>query len=102
MTAQGHPRTRFKRAIEGRWLFHAELAARELGKLTLEEALELVVLYAEVEPAKFERAAVRWFSRYLDEGKDVSLLKAHLALAALSELRSEGDAAAELLAGLAR
>ena len=83
MTAQGHPRTRFKRAIEGRWLFHAEVAARELGKLTLEEALELVVLYAEVEPAKFERAAVRWLSRYLDEGKDVSLLKAHLALAAL-------------------
>ena len=94
MTAQGHPRTRFKRAIEGRWLFHAEIAAREIGQLTLAEALELVVLYAEVEPAKFERAAVRWFSRYLDEGNEVSLLKAHLALAALSELRSgEGDAA---------
>ena len=29
LTAQGHPRTRFRRAIEGRWLFHAELAARE-------------------------------------------------------------------------
>jgi hypothetical protein len=75
-------------------LFHAEIAAREIGQLTLAEALELVVLYAEVEPAKFERAAVRWFSRYLDEGNEVSLLKAHLALAALSELRSgEGDAA---------
>ena len=98
MTAQGNPRTRFKRAIEGRWLFHAEVAARELGTLSLGEALELVVLYAEVEPAKFERAAVRWFSRYLDEGEDVSLLKAHLALAALSELRSdESDAAAKLL-----
>ena len=42
------------------------------------------------------------FSRYLDEGKDVSLLKAHLAVAALSELRSgEGDAAAKLLTELA-
>ena len=102
VTAQGHPRTRFQRAIEGRWLFHAELAARELGRLTLEEALELVVLCTrKVEPAKFERAAVRWFSRYLDEGTDVSLPKAHLALAALTELRSgEVDAAAKLLAGL--
>jgi hypothetical protein len=81
VTAQGHPRTRFKRAIEGRWLFHAEVAAREMDRLTLAEALELVLLYAEVEGAKFERAAVRWFSRYLDEGKGVSLLKAHLALA---------------------
>jgi hypothetical protein len=48
LTAQGHPRSRFKRATEGRWLFHAELAAREIGTLTLDEALELVVLYAEV------------------------------------------------------
>jgi hypothetical protein len=48
-------------------LFHAELAAREIGTLSLGEALELVLLYAEVEPAKFERAAVRWFSRYLDD-----------------------------------
>jgi hypothetical protein len=82
-------------------LFHAEVAAREIGQLTSAEALHLLVLYAEVEPAKFERAAVRWFSRYLAEGKEVSLLKAHLALAALSELRAwEGTAAAELLAGL--
>jgi hypothetical protein len=56
-----------------------------------------------VEPAKFERAAVRWFSRYLGEGKDVSLLKAHLALAALSDLRSrEGDAAVKRLVELTR
>jgi hypothetical protein len=103
LPAQGHPRTRFERAIEGRWLFHAEVAAREIGALSLGEALELVVLYAEVEPAKFERAAIRWFSCHLDEGKDVSLLKAHLALAALSELRSgDGDAAAKLLIELAK
>ena len=84
-------------------MFLAEVAAREIGPLTLAEALDLVVLYAEVEPAKFERAAIRWLSRYLDEGKDVSLLKAHQALAALSELRSgEGAAAAKLLIELTR
>jgi hypothetical protein len=92
----------FKRATEGRWLFHAEIAAREIGTLSLGEALELVVLYTEEEQAKFERAATRWLSRYLDEGKHVSLLQAHLALAALAELRSgEGNASAvKLLAGL--
>jgi hypothetical protein len=57
----------------------------------------------EYEPAKLERASLRWFGRYLDEGKDASLLKAHLALGALSELRlGEGDAAAKLLIELAR
>ena len=77
MTAQGHPRSIFKRAIERGNVVVAEATAREIG-LSLEEALQLVLLYAAYEPAKLERAALRWFSRYLDEGKDVTLLKAHL------------------------
>ena len=32
--------------------------------------------------------ALRWFGRYLDEGKAVSLLEAQLALAALAELQA--------------
>jgi hypothetical protein len=51
-----------------------EANVREIG-LSLEEALELVLLYAAYEPAKLERAALRWFGRYLDEGRGVSLLK---------------------------
>ena len=77
MTAQGHPRARFQRAIEGRWVFHAELAAREAGNLTLAEALELVCLYAEAEPAKFERAALRWHARFVTEASP-SLLRAQI------------------------
>jgi hypothetical protein len=42
VTAQGHPRARFRRAIEGGWVFDAELAAREAGNLSLAEALDLV------------------------------------------------------------
>jgi hypothetical protein len=83
-------------------VFEAELAAREVG-LSLEEALQLVLLYAAYEPAKVERAALRWFGRYLDEGKSVSLLKAQIALAALGELRTgEHEQAAILLTELAR
>ena len=55
LTAQGSPRARFRRAIERGSVFEAELAAREVG-LSLEEALELVLLYAAYEPAKLERA----------------------------------------------
>ena len=87
MTAQGHPRARFQRAIEGRWVFHAELAAREAGNLSLAEALELVCLYAEAEPAKFERAALRWHARFVSEAAP-SLFRAQIALAALAELRA--------------
>jgi hypothetical protein len=43
---------------------------------------------------------LRWFGRYLDEGKGVSLLKAQLALSALAELRCGNEAARELLAKL--
>jgi hypothetical protein len=68
---------------EGRWLFPAELAARERGNLSLGEALDLVVLYAEAEPAKYEKAAL-WLARYVSEAPP-SLLRAQIALAALSD-----------------
>ena len=46
----------------------AEDAARELPDLPLEDALQLVHLYAERGSPKFEKAALRWLGRYLDEG----------------------------------
>jgi hypothetical protein len=46
----------------------AEDAARELPNLSLEEALQLVHLYAERGSPKYEKAAMRWLGRYLTEG----------------------------------
>ena len=46
----------------------AEDAARELPDLPLEDALQLVHLYAERGSPKYERAAMRWLERYLTEG----------------------------------
>jgi hypothetical protein len=69
--------------------------------LTLAEALELLVLYAEAEPAKFERAALRWHARYVTEATP-SLLRAQIALAALAELRAESEPAKKVLLGLAQ
>lgn len=68
MTADAHAQVRFRRAIERRALWMAEDAARELPNLPLEDALQLVYLYAERGSPKYERAAMRWLERYLCEG----------------------------------
>ncbi len=46
----------------------AEDAACELPKLPLEDALQLVHLYAERGSPKYEKAAMRWLECYLTEG----------------------------------
>jgi hypothetical protein len=46
----------------------AEDAARELPNMPLEDALQLVHLYAERSSPKYEKAALRWLQRYLTEG----------------------------------
>ena len=103
MTAQGHPRAIFSRAIERGNLVAAEASAREVGNLTLEEALRPLFLYAAKDPVKYERAALRWLARYATGGKAVTLLKVQLAASALAEMRAgEREAAAKLLIELAR
>jgi hypothetical protein len=49
-------------------LFHAELAARELGRLTLVDALALALLIADAEPERWPRAAARWHARFVLRG----------------------------------
>ena len=68
VTAQGSPATRFRRAVERKSLLNAELAAREMGQLNLEEALSLVLLYAAADDPRFDRAATRWIARLCTEG----------------------------------
>ena len=57
-------------------------------------------LYAEVEPAKFEKAALRWHVRYVSEASP-SVSQAQIALAAFSELRSGSESARSVLLELA-
>jgi hypothetical protein len=71
-----------------------------MDHVTLAEALDLVFLYAEAEPAKYERAALRWHARYVSETAP-SLLDTQIALAALSDLRSGSDRAGSILMELA-
>lgn len=87
VTSEGSPHGRFLRAIERGQVLQAEIAARELGFLSLQNALALVVLYAEESSPKFESAAVRWLARLALEGKDMRLAELQLAAGALSGLR---------------
>ena len=92
MTSQGTAHGRFTRALASRNVLGAESAARELGRLSLEDALGLCVLYLQCAPARYERAAVRWPERYLAERRP-PLEQVGLAVGALAELGNGGAAA---------
>jgi hypothetical protein len=86
VTSQGSPRGRFSRAIEQRNLWAAETSLRELGSVSLEDALGYLDLLAEQKPEKLERAAVRWHGRLETEAPILTLAESQLALAALASL----------------
>jgi hypothetical protein len=69
--------------------------ARELGKLSLMDALSLVAAYARKGSPKFEAVAIRWLVRLALEGRDVRLDDLQLAAAALSALPSRRREIAE-------
>src|SRR5262249_53978025 len=92
MTSQGTAHGRFTRAINRGHLLAAEMAARELGELSLADALSLCELLAACDPQRFERAARRWLRRFIDE-RSPSLPELALAAAALSDMRHARDGA---------
>ena len=102
MTSQGSPATRFRRAIERRSLINAELAAREMGRLSLEQALQLVALYCEQADPRAERAMVRWLGRLFLE-KPMAFALAARCVELVGELRGpEAERAATALEALVR
>jgi hypothetical protein len=86
MTSQGTAHGRFQRAIHRRHLQAAEMAAREMGGLSLADALMLCELLAKADPKRYERAALRWLQRFIDE-RLPPLTEVALAASTLAELR---------------
>ena len=86
MTSQGTAHGRFQRAIHRGHVQAAEMAAREMGGLSLLDALTLCELLANADPARYERAALRWLQRFIDE-RLPPLTEVALAASALAELR---------------
>jgi hypothetical protein len=102
VTSQGTAHGRFTRAVASGNLREAEMAARELGGLSLEDALKLCVMLAERDPQRFERAALRWLERFIGE-RLPPISEVALAATALAELRhGRHGAGRESLTRLAR
>ena len=99
VTAEASPHARFKRAIERRALWLAEDAAREMRELSLEDARELVHLYAETASPKYERAAMRWLERYLAEGGQ-TLQQFARTVSRLAELEADRGVTGERIGAL--
>ena len=94
MTAQGHPRAIFNRAIERGSVAIAETTLRELGRPSLLELLELTSLIAVKDPRRHGRVATRWLQRYLDVRGDATIDEAILVTAALQQLGGHSHGAA--------
>jgi hypothetical protein len=73
VTSQGSPFMQFRRALDRKNVTEALSAAGELQFVGLAEALELTLLLADGEDAKYERAALRWHARFAYETKNVDL-----------------------------
>jgi hypothetical protein len=86
MTSQGTAHGRFQRAIHRRHVQAPEMAAREMGGPSLADALLLCELLAKADPSRYERAALRWLQRFIDE-RLPPLTEVALAASALAELR---------------
>ncbi len=83
----GSPSGNFRKALATGNPLIATSAALEAGRLGLADALALTLLYRDQDPARYERAAVRWHSRFCSEARNVTHEDAQLALAALAALR---------------
>jgi hypothetical protein len=86
LTAQGHPRAIFHRAIERGNLMVAETVLRELGRPSLVELLDLTALIATKDVGRHGRVAARWLLKYLEAKDDATIDDATLAAACLAAL----------------
>jgi hypothetical protein len=102
MTSQGSAHGRFTRAIQTRNLWSAEMSLRELGTVSLGDALAYLDLLAEQKPEKLERAALRWHGRLETEAPTLTLAESQLALSALASLCAGEREAIDLLRRLLR
>jgi hypothetical protein len=89
VTAQGHPRAIFERAIERGNLLVAETTLRtEIPRPTLVDLLELTALIAQKDPKRHAPVAARWLQRWLDAFDDATIYDVALAASALQALGS--------------
>jgi hypothetical protein len=100
MTSQGSLYGQFQRALRRRDLLAVRGLAGELPRLSLGDALAVLLLIRDVEPARYERAALRWHARVVEERPALGLRDAARLLAALADLAPPSPSALEALRGV--
>jgi hypothetical protein len=92
-----------RRALDHGNVLEARAAASEMPAVALSDALELLLLIAQREPDKYERAAIRWHGRYCRERRVAGdEAQAVLALLLMLTGKRAGSAAQALAALLMR
>ena len=72
------------------------MTAREIGRVTIAEALELTALVARKQPDRYGRFAARWLCLYLEEHERATLEHVELLVSNLRSLEARKDHAAAL------
>jgi hypothetical protein len=93
---------RFRRALDRGNVTEALSAAAELQFVSLAEALELTLLLADGDIEKYNRAALRWHVRFVQETKNVDIRESQAVLALLTAIPANALAAAALAELLSR
>jgi hypothetical protein len=97
MTSDGNPYARFRRALATGNEALVTAAARELPRIALDDALRICLVLRGGDPARYERAAVRWLGRFALEGRGVTIADLRLAAEALDALPARETDAMERL-----
>ena len=74
----------------------AEVTAREIGRVTIADALELTALVARKQPHRYGRFAARWLCLWLEEHEKATLENVELLVSNLRSLATAKDHASAL------
>jgi hypothetical protein len=96
MTSQGSPYSRFRRALLTRNPLLIDAAARELAVIGLDDALRILIVFAERRDPRFAQAAARFAARVTIERR-LSPAQAHRVLALAESLPASPDTVGQLL-----
>jgi uncharacterized membrane protein len=104
-SVRGHPGLclhALRRALDCGNVTEALSAASELDFVSLAEALELTLLLADGDLEKYNRAALRWHVRFVEETRNVDIRESQAVLALLTAIPANALAAAALAELLSR
>jgi hypothetical protein len=97
VTSEGNPYSRFRRALQTGNEALVTAAALELPRVALDDALRICLVLRGGDPARYERAAVRWLGRFALEARGVTIDDLRLAAEALDALPNRAAEAMENL-----